>query len=92
MSIYDEKLEKIATKMDELRTSLEFSQEEIEKVKTTCKQYAGVNNRVKVIEQQLKEFSKDIDYIDNQTRKNNVRIDGIPENFIQNRRASFECT
>lgn len=79
MFIYDEKLEKLTDKFNELKVSLEFSQDEIERVKSSCKQYAVVENSVKNIESQIKDLLKDIDYIDNQTRKNNVRIDGIPE-------------
>ena len=31
------------------------------------------------VERQLNDMTKDIDYIDNQNRANNIRIDGIPE-------------
>ena len=31
------------------------------------------------IESQLNDMTKDIDYIDNQNRSNDIRIDGIPE-------------
>ena len=77
--MYDEKLQKLEDKFDELKFSLEFSQNEIHELKTSCQQSEVLERSVLKIERQLSDITKDIDYIDNQGRSNNIRIDGIPE-------------
>ena len=65
-----------------LKTSLEFSQKDIDGLKKADKLIHQIEKDLETLKTQTKESEKSLDYLDNQSRRNNLRIDGLPE--IQN--------
>ena len=67
----DDFITKTSVEMADVKHSLEFSQNEIDELKTNS-QRADADSRLNTIEDQC-------DYLENQSRRSNLRIDGIPE-------------
>ena len=64
----------------ELKQSLQYTQHEVEDLKTQMSKNQPLNTAdVACMKEQLRRVEDNIDYIENQSRRNNVRIDGIPE-------------
>ena len=67
----------------EIKSSLEYTQKEVDDIKTAAQTTASnaslVATRVEKAQQAMKELTQDVDYLENQSRRNNLRIDGIPE-------------
>lgn len=70
--------------ISELRSSVSFALDEVTTIKTQVAETAPAVDsvaaeRIDRIERQLTEHTLQIDYLENQSRRNNVRIDGITE-------------
>lgn len=81
---FDSAISAVRIEIDELKRSLEFSQAEIEDIKANCRPIHATDDSVAVdrierVERTLEDMSKHVDYLDNQSRRNNVRIDGLSE-------------
>ena len=64
----------------ELKQSLQYTQHEVEDLKTQMSKNQPLNTTdVACMKEQLRRVEDNIDYIENQSRRNNVRIDGVPE-------------
>ena len=55
-----------------IKASLQFSQQDIDGLKP-------VKSHVDVLEMEIKELQNSIEYLENQSRRNNIRVSGIPE-------------
>ena len=78
------KIDGLSTKVDELKTSLEFTQREVSELKTSHAMDAvssdrNYDKRIETIEKELSDLKEKAGYLENQSRRNNLRIDGIPE-------------
>lgn len=70
--------------IDELRSSMTFTAAEVNDIKSQFERVRPSDTpvaakRLQRIEKELAEHTQQLDYIENQSRRNNVRIDGIPE-------------
>lgn len=83
IAVFKESIRKDFTELREevngLRTSLEFSQSQIDDIIKTTKTVDLLDNRVESIQQQLDQSADLLDYLDNQMRRNNLRIEGVNE-------------
>lgn len=83
MNSFNERYDKLRVTVTEIRVSLEYSQQEIAAMKETVnlqdKAHKMVNNEVSILEENLNEIEGTIDYLENQSRRNNVIFDGVPE-------------
>ena len=66
--------------ISELKQSLQYKQHEVEDLKTQMSKNQPLNTAdVACMKEQLHRVEDNIDHIENQSRRNNVRIDGVPE-------------
>ena len=83
IAVFKESIRKDFTELREevngLRTSLEFSQSQIDDITKITKTVDLLDNRVESIQQQLDQSADLLDYLDNQMRRNNLRIEGVNE-------------
>ena len=63
----------------ELKQSLEFSHAEIVKLKNTVNTVFPLENRVESIQAQLNQSTDLLVYLDNQMRRNHLRMEGVNE-------------
>ena len=69
----------LSEEVKELKASLEFSQAEIEDIKKVTESVNTLDKKVDTIQVQLDQSSNLLDYLDNQMRRNNLRIEGVSE-------------
>ena len=67
----------------EIKSSLEYTQREVDEIKSTVKTSTSnattVTNRLEKAQQDIIDLTQETDYLESQSRRNNLRIDGIPE-------------
>lgn len=83
----------LRTELAELKESLEFSQAELAALKSSMQERSLADSsvaatKVNQIESTLSSLARQVDYIDNQGRRNNIRVDGIQEEPGE----SWDCT
>ena len=65
--------------MGDLKNSLEFSQKDIDELKPSLLKLQELDSAIEEIQDDLDHQEKQMEYLENQSRRNNVRVDGIPE-------------
>ena len=84
----DELVREHAREVADLRMSLQYTQREIEEMKMIIhSQSDRLSNTTRDVEQVTcaqREMEDGIDYVENQTRRNNLRIDGVAEIAAEN--------
>lgn len=83
-SEYEVKMAKANATLTELRISLEYTQSEVAEIKEACSRHTSTldsvaTERLQPAETKITKLDRQLDYIENQSRRNNIRIDGIPE-------------
>ena len=63
----------------DLKSSLEFSQKDIDDLKQSLPKLQELDLAINDIEDQMDCYEDQLEYLENQSRRNNVRVDGIPE-------------
>lgn len=63
----------------DLKSSLEFSQKDIDDLKQSLPKLQELDAAINDIEDQMDCHEDHLEYLENQSRRNNVRVDGIPE-------------
>lgn len=72
-----------------VRESLNFAHTELSQIKTTCSvhtltEIAETTERLNNIQQTVNGLDAQVDYLDNQSRRNNLRVDGVAETNGEN--------
>ncbi|CAH3171641.1 unnamed protein product [Porites lobata] len=63
----------------DLKNSLEFSQKDIDDLKPSLLKLHELDSAIEEIQDDLDHQEEQMEYLENQSRRNNVRVDGIPE-------------
>ena len=63
----------------DLKNSLEFSQKDIDDLKPSLLKLQELDSAIEEIQDDLDHQEEQMKYLENQSRRNNVRVDGIPE-------------
>ena len=63
----------------DLRNSLELSRKDIDDLKPSLLKLQELDSAIEEIQDDLTRQEEQMEYLENQSRRNNVRIDGIPE-------------
>lgn len=63
----------------ELKKSLEFTQKNVEKLDTMATKLEDAEGEIGSLQKTLDEQSSKMEYLENQSRRNNIRVSGIPE-------------
>ena len=85
-SIFESMMENVTNRVDKLsatlesvKTSLEFTQNEVHDLKKAKDQTQKIEAELDQVHGQIKYHCDKLEYLENQSRRNNIRIDGIPE-------------
>ena len=70
---------KVVKSVAELKASLEYSQQDIDDLKEAADAIDDMDEELEDIHCGLHKHEGKLKYLENQSRRNNVRIDGIPE-------------
>ena len=65
--------------VQEMKTSLQFTQKDVEDLKPIHVKLEGINKELDKISRDLASHSQKMEYLENQSRRNNIRVNGIPE-------------
>ena len=84
MKSFNERFDELRTEMNEIKHSLEYSQKDIEglaALKSTHEDLtSSLKTDVSALSENLDNLVAKVDYLENQSRRNNLRFDGIPDN------------
>ena len=83
MNSFNERYDQLRVTVTEIRVSLEYSQQEIANMKDTLqiqgKDHQTSDVKIDKVQQNLTELENCVDYLENQSRRNNVIFEGIEE-------------
>ena len=65
--------------VQEMKSSLQYTQREVEELKPTHVKLEDVNKELDKISKDLASDSLKMEYLENQSRRNNIHVNGIPE-------------
>ena len=85
-SLFDSLLTNVNSRIDgvikdlaELKSSLQFTQKDVDDLKPVTKQMTKIGKELEEVQAQVDFHCDKLEYLENQSRRNNIRIDGIPE-------------
>ena len=79
LSSVNTRIDKVVKSVAELKASLEYSQQDIDDLKEAADAIDDMEEELDDIQRGLHKHEEKVVYLENQSRRNNVRIDGIPE-------------
>ena len=79
LSSVNTRIDKVVKSVAELKASLEYSQQDIDDLKEAADAIDDMEEELDGIQRDLHKHEEKVVYLENQSRRNNVRIDGIPE-------------
>ena len=79
LSSINTRIDKDVKSVAELKASLEYSQQDIEDLMEAADAIDEMEEELEDIQHGLYKHEEKMEYLENQSRRNNVRIDGIPE-------------
>ena len=79
LSSVNTRIDKVVKSVAELNASLEYSQQDIDDLKEAADAIDDMEEELDDIQRDLHKHAEKVVYLENQSRRNNVRIDGIPE-------------
>ena len=79
LSSVNTRIDKVVKSVAELKASLKYSQQDIDDLKEAADAIDDMDEELEDIQRGLHKHKEKLDYLENQSRRNNVRIDGIPE-------------
>ena len=81
-NMFESVLSSLNTRIDksvtELKASLEYSQQDIDDLKEAADAIDDMDEELEDIQFGLHKHEEKLEYLENQSRRNNIRIDGIP--------------
>ena len=79
LSSVNTRIDKVVKSVAELKASLEYSQQDINDLKEAADAIDDMDKELEDIQCRLHKREEKLEYLENQSQRNNVRIDGIPE-------------
>ena len=73
------RLDEVVKSVKSIRTSLEFTQKNTEELKPVQAELIKTNKEIERLNSDLSSQSLSLEYMDNQSRRNNIRVNGILE-------------
>ena len=68
----------VVKSVEQLKASLEYSQQDIDDLKEAADAIDDMDTELEDIQRDLHKHEEKLEYLEKQTRRNNVHIDGIP--------------
>jgi len=85
-NLFDSLLTNVNSRIDgvikdpaELKSSLQLTQKDVEDLKPVTKQMTKIGKELREVQAQVDFHCDKMEYLENQSRRNNIRTDGIPE-------------
>ena len=72
-------IKEMTEKITVVKFSLEYTQGDVDNNKYELRKQGKETCKIEPVEECLKKIDEQVDYLENQSRRNNLRIDGIPE-------------
>ena len=79
LSSLNTRIDDVVKSVAELKASLEYSQQDIDDLKEAADAIDDMDEELEDIQRGLHKHKEKLEYLENQSRRNNIRIDGIPE-------------
>lgn len=73
------RVDSVVKDVQELKTSLQYTQNDVAELKPIHVKLEDVNKELDKISKDLASHSQKMEYLENQSRRNNIRVNGIPE-------------
>ena len=73
------RVDSVVTDVQEMKTSLQYTQKDVEELKPLHVKLEDVNKELDKISKDHASYSQKMEYLENQSRRNNIRVNGIPE-------------
>lgn len=73
------KVDKALKSVEEIKISLQFTQRDVEELKPLRADFVKVKKQLDLLSKELDSHSLKLEYLENQSRRNNIRLNGIPE-------------
>ena len=65
--------------MSDLKASLEFTQKDVQELKPNVEKLSAIEQEISNTKSYLNQQKDKAEYLENQSRRNKIRVDGIPE-------------
>ena len=79
LSSVNTRIDNVIKSVAELKASLEYSQQDIDDLKEPADAIDSMDEELEDIQRGLHKHEEKLEYLGNQSRRNSIRIDGIPE-------------
>lgn len=83
----DDRVRETAKEVADLRASLQYTQKEVDQIKNAISEHSehlsNTTRDVEMVTAAQHEIEDGIDYLENQSRRNNLRIDGVAESAAE---------
>ena len=79
MTTVNKRIDSLITTVTELKASLEFTQKDVQEMKPNMEKLLGIKRDISNTKIILDQQKNKAEYLENQSRRNNLRLDGIPE-------------
>ena len=79
LSSVNTRIDEVVKSLAELRASLQYSQRDIDDLMKSTDELAMIEDEFDDIQHTLDKHEDKLEYLENQSRRNNIRIDGITE-------------
>ena len=73
------RVDSVVKDVQEMKTSLQYTQKDVGELKPIHVKLEDVNKELDKISKDLASHSQKMEYLENQSRRNNIRVNGIPE-------------
>ena len=79
MTTVNQRIDSLITTVTELKASLEFTQKDVQEIKPNMEKLLGIEQDISNMKIILDQQKNKAEYLENQSRRNNLRLDGIAE-------------
>ena len=79
LSSVNTRIDNVVKSDAELKASLEYSPQDIDNLKEAADAIDDMDEKLEDIQRGLHKHEEKLEYLENQSRRNNLRINGIPE-------------
>ena len=79
MQSLEKRVHDVEKSVKEIKTSLEYTQKDVDELKPIQSKIVMANEEINRLNTDLSSKSLSMEYLENQSRRNNIRVNGIPE-------------
>lgn len=84
MDNFNNRFDSLTREVQRIKDSLEFTQKDVEVLQKSQENLALLESKIEALKREIKDNQDKIDYLENQSRRNNIRISGLDEDDDEN--------